>query len=101
MSKNGQKKSLNNQPRLLDADFFRRLPVFFAAVLREPVDFLAVFRVDLRAGARLRLEPELELELDLRAAMVIFGCCPRCAGYGGNSVGSILYGPIRPAFRPM
>ena len=64
MSKNGQKQSLNNQPRFLETDFFRLLPDFFAADRLEPVDFLA----DLRAGARLRLEPEL----DLRAAMVIF-----------------------------
>ena len=64
MRKNGQKQSLNNQPRFLETDFFRLLPVFFAADRREPVDFFA----DLRAEARLRLEPEL----DLRAAMVIF-----------------------------
>lgn len=68
MSINGQKQSLNIQPRFLDTDCFRRLPDFFAVVRRAPADFFAGFRADFRAGARLRLEPEL----DLRAAMVIF-----------------------------
>ncbi len=63
MSKNGQKQSLKSNPCFLAVDFFLRLPPFFAAGLLEAVDF----RADLRAGAFLRLD----LELDLRAAMVI------------------------------
>lgn len=65
MSKNGQKQSLNSQLCCLGAAFFRRFPDFLAAGRLDEADFLA----DLRAGARLRLDRELEL--DFRAAIGI------------------------------